>query len=53
MQFPGKRPVRHGDTTTHGGTVNIAAQTAQISDRHIATVGATAICPSLRHHHHR
>lgn len=45
MNFPGKRPIRHGDTTTHGGTVIVASSTLQIDDRRVAVVGVTVLCP--------
>jgi uncharacterized Zn-binding protein involved in type VI secretion len=45
MHFPGKRPIRHGDMTTHGGTVVVSSGTLMIGDRRVACVGATVMCP--------
>jgi uncharacterized Zn-binding protein involved in type VI secretion len=45
MRFPGKRPVREGDRTTHGGTVMPVLHTWRIDGRRIARVGDAVMCP--------
>ncbi|ULU23592.1 PAAR domain-containing protein [Dyella terrae] len=49
MLFPGKRPVREGDTTTHGGTVLNASHLWRIGGRRVVQVGDAVMCPSCGH----
>lgn len=45
MHFPGKRPVREGDGTSHGGTVLAVSHLWRIDGRHVVCVGDVVICP--------
>jgi len=45
MHFPGMRPVRKGDSTSHGGQVNAGLDSYLIEGKPIARVGDTVTCP--------
>jgi uncharacterized Zn-binding protein involved in type VI secretion len=45
MRFPGKRPIRLGDSTTHGGTVTSAQSQFIIDGLALAVVGDAVSCP--------
>lgn len=45
MLFPGKRPVRLGDSTTHGGTVTSAQSHFTIDGLPVAVIGDRVACP--------
>ncbi|HTV86033.1 MAG TPA: PAAR domain-containing protein [Dyella sp.] len=49
MQFPGKRPVREGDSTTHGGTALPVSHQWRIDGRHVVRVGDAVKCPKCGH----
>ncbi|WP_199099324.1 PAAR domain-containing protein [Dyella sp. ASV21] len=45
MNFPGKRPVRVGDETTHGGKVLPVSRPWRIDGRVVVIVGDQVACP--------
>ena len=45
MRFPGKRPIRVGDSTTHGGTVLPTSHTLKIGEKEAAGLGDEVQCP--------
>ena len=45
MRFPGKRPVREGDSTTHGGTVLPVSHRWRVDGRHVVRIGDAVTCP--------
>ncbi|WP_224006215.1 PAAR domain-containing protein [Paraburkholderia tropica] len=45
MHFPGKRPIRVGDSTTHGGTVLPSAHRLAIDGKQAAGLGDDVMCP--------
>ncbi|MBB2998878.1 putative Zn-binding protein involved in type VI secretion [Paraburkholderia tropica] len=45
MLFYGKRPIRAGDSTTHGGMVLPTTHTLKIGERQAAGLGDEVMCP--------
>lgn len=45
MNFPGKRPIRLGDKTTHGGAVIAAPSRCSAGGIPIAVIGDAVSCP--------
>lgn len=45
MRFPGKRPIRVGDTTTHGGTVLPVSHKFAIAGKSVVVKGDEVMCP--------
>ncbi|WP_244850027.1 PAAR domain-containing protein [Caballeronia sp. SL2Y3] len=46
MQFSGKRPIRVGDSTTHGGIVLPTSHEFSIFGRQVVTIGDRVMCPN-------
>lgn len=46
MNFTGKRPVREGDRTTHGGTVMPVSHIWRVDGIRVVRVGDAVNCPS-------
>jgi uncharacterized Zn-binding protein involved in type VI secretion len=45
MNFSGKRPIRVGDSTTHGGIVLPVSHTFGIGGRQVVVIGDHVMCP--------